>query len=133
MDEIEDRRGRAEHVNVRVLLPVPDRLDVEKGPFDAVDQHLPIVAVAGRQCRRIDRGERVERLVQPRDVLSLAVPAQIINLGIVIMHANLCRGDGVSSKFAVVKGLDDVLKRLRLSWRSRENGGGEGRSGHEFR
>ena len=133
MDETEDRRGRATHVNVRVLLPVPDRLDVEKRPFNAVDQHLPIVAVAGRQRRRIDCGERIEGRVQPRGVFSLAVPAQIIDLGIVIMQANVCRGDRVSSKFVAVKGLDDVLKRLRLSRRgSSENGGDEGRSGHEF-
>jgi hypothetical protein len=47
------------------------------------------------------------------------------------MHANACRGDGMSSKFVVVKGLDEILKRLRLGRRgSRESGGGEGRSGH---
>jgi hypothetical protein len=69
--------------------------------------------------------------VQPRGVFSLAVSAQIVDLGIVIMHANVCRGDRVSSKFVVVKGIDDVLKRLRLGRRgSRENGGGEGCSGH---
>jgi hypothetical protein len=48
MNKIEDRRGRAAHVKVRVALPVPDSLDVQKLPFNAVDQHLPIVAVAGR-------------------------------------------------------------------------------------
>jgi hypothetical protein len=69
---------------VRVLLPVPDRLNVEKRPFNAVDQDLPIVAVAGRQRRRTDCGERIERRVQPRGVFSLAVSAQIINFGIVI-------------------------------------------------
>jgi hypothetical protein len=56
---------------VRVLLPVPDRLNVEKRPFNAVDQDLPIVAVAGRQRRRIDCGERIEGRVQPRGVFSL--------------------------------------------------------------
>jgi hypothetical protein len=117
--------------SVRVLLPVPDGLDVEKRPFNAVDQHLPIVAVAGRQRRRIDGGELIERRVQPRGVFSLAVSAQIIDLGIVIMHANACRGDRVRSKFVVVKGLDKVLKRLRLGRRgSHENGGDEGRSDH---
>jgi hypothetical protein len=114
MDEIEDRRGRAAHVDVRVILPVPDRLDAEKRPFNAVDQHLPIVAVTGRQRRRIDCSERIERRVEPRGVFSLAVPVQIIDLGILIMHANACRGDRLSSKLVVVKGLDEILKRLRL-------------------
>jgi hypothetical protein len=133
MNEIKDRRSRAAHVNVRVLLPVPDRLDVQKLPFHAVDQHLTIVALAGRQICGIDCDERVERPVQPRDVFSLAISAQIVDPGIVVMDANVCRGDWVSSKFVAVKGLDDVLKRLRLSRRgSSENGGDEGRSGHEF-
>ena len=70
LDETEDRRGRSVHVNVRVVLPVPDRLDVEKRPFNAADQHLPITAVAGRQRRRIDCGKRIERLVQPCGVLA---------------------------------------------------------------
>jgi hypothetical protein len=76
-------------------------------------------------------GERVERLVQPRGVFSLAVSAQIIDLGIIIMHTDLCRGDRVSLKFAVVKGLDEVLKRLRSGrCGSHEKGGDERRFGH---
>jgi hypothetical protein len=42
-----------------VLLPVPDRLDVLKLPFPAVDQHLTIVALAGRQICGIDCDESV--------------------------------------------------------------------------
>jgi hypothetical protein len=38
----------------------------------------------------------------------------VIDLGIAIMHANACRSDRMSSKFVVVKDLDEVLKRLRL-------------------
>jgi hypothetical protein len=69
--------------------------------------------------------------VQPGSVFSLAVSAQIVDLGIVIMHANVCRGDRVSSKFVSVKGFNADLKRLRLGRRgSRENGSGEGRFGH---
>jgi hypothetical protein len=37
MNKIEDRRSPAAHVNVRVLLPIPDRFDVQKLPFDAVE------------------------------------------------------------------------------------------------
>src|ERR1700730_6492418 len=71
--------------------------------------------------------------LQARDVFSLAISAQIVDHGIVVMDANVCRGDWVSSKLVAVKGLDDVLKRLRLSRRgSSENGGDEGRSGHEL-
>lgn len=48
------------------------------------------------------------------------------------MDANVCRGDRVSSKFVAVKGLDDVLKRLRFSRRgSSENGGDEDRPGRD--
>jgi hypothetical protein len=62
---------------------------------------------------------------------SLAVSAQIIDLGVAIMHANACRGDRVNSKFVVVKSLDKGLKRLRLGRRgSRENDGDEGPSGY---
>src|ERR1700730_2303095 len=41
MNKIEDRRSRAAHVNVRVLLPIPDRFDVQKLPFDAVEASRP--------------------------------------------------------------------------------------------
>ena len=75
MNEIEDRRSPAAHVNVRVLLPIPDRLNVQKFPFNAADQHLSIVAITGRQRRRIDRCQRVERFMQPRNVFSLTVSA----------------------------------------------------------
>jgi hypothetical protein len=44
---------------------------IQKLPLDAVDQHLPIVAVAGRQRRRIDCDECIERRVQPRGVSRL--------------------------------------------------------------
>jgi hypothetical protein len=85
-----------------------------------------------RKHPRIDSGQCVQRLVQPRDVLSLAISAQIIDLGIVMMHANLCRGDWVASKFAL--GIDEVVKRLRRARRgSCENGGAKGRSDLEFR
>ena len=63
--------------------------------------------------------------MQARGVFRLAVSAQIIDLGMVIMHANVCRSDRISSKFVIVKGLDGALKRLCLGRRgSSENGGG---------
>jgi hypothetical protein len=71
--------------------------------------------------------------VQPCDVFGLTILAQIIDLGIVVMHANIRRGDRVGAGFISVKDLDEVLKRLRLSrCGSGENGDGEGRHGHEF-
>ncbi|MGO9115849.1 MAG: hypothetical protein ACLP9L_42125, partial [Thermoguttaceae bacterium] len=97
------------------------------------DREMLINAIAGQQRRWIDCCKRVERLVQPLDIFCLATSAQIIDLGIIIMHANVSRGDRVSPKFIIVKGLDDALKRLRLGRRSsRENCGGQRRSGHEF-
>jgi len=47
MNEIEDRRGRALRVYARVFLPVTDSLYIKKLPFNAVDHHFPIIAVAG--------------------------------------------------------------------------------------
>jgi hypothetical protein len=71
--------------------------------------------------------------VQPCNVFRLAIFTQIIDLGIVIMHADVCRRNRVSSKLVGIKGLNEVLKRLRLGCGgSRENSSGDSRCSYWF-
>ena len=132
MNEVEDCRGCDVHVNVRVLCQYlivsrsrsfPSMLPISISR----SSRSPADSVAGSIAQ-----ERIERLVQPRGV-TWASRLQIIDLGVEIMHANVCRSDRVSLKFVIVKGLYDTLKRLCPGRRgSEENGSRQRHSGSWF-